>query len=527
VSGPAGIGGAFSVSQGAVSTLTIYASQLDSSGYFHQSQQLRGGYSISVPVSSSSTTVGSLSASSVSFTGGMDNSSVLFTANSPGNTTVTANSPYPFMFPSLGGTITATVTQPTLIPPNNVTVGKNLQISGDVSLSAKAAANVVVTIHSSDASRLKFATTSTGTGSDTITVTIPQNQTISPDFYIRGYDSSGSVPYTVSANGYGTVNTTMPLGASGLVIGTPAGKGLDFTMHTSDPDAYLYVYTALLDGTIQAVAGDMSVVATVTSGNTSVGTILTSPVTISGGTQYAYTPFHAVGPGTSMITASASGYGSSSVNATVQLPNILVTLPSAIGQYLEDQGSVTLASGAPAGGLDVTLQANSGGLQFAAGITDGGSSSITVHVNQGQTVAYFYVHGMASSGTVTCTATASGYSPSSGTVTLVPSGVVILGSTSVTRPGTLTLTIYTAQLDASNNPVAPQALAGGASLIVSLHNSNPTIGSVSSSVIISPGTSSSTTLFVPLAAGVTTVSLDQPTGWTTPTEWTSLSITVQ
>ncbi|HTS65855.1 MAG TPA: hypothetical protein VMH28_27725, partial [Candidatus Acidoferrales bacterium] len=124
---------------------------------------------------------------------------------------------------------------------------------------------------------------------------------------------------------------------------------------------------------------------------------------------------------------------------------------------------------------------------------------------------------------------AAGYAPSSGTITLVPSGVVIQGPGSVTRPGTLTLTIYTAQLsgDGLNTPVIPEALAGGGSLIVSLHNSDPTIGSVSSSVIISPGTNNSTTLFVPLAAGSTTVSLDQPTGWTTPSQLTTLNIKVQ
>ena len=541
VSGPAGIGGAFTVSQGAVSTLTVYPAQLDSSGNFHQSQQLRGGYSISVPVNSSDTGVGTLSASSVSFSGGADSATVSFTAKGPGNTTVTVNSPYPFVFPSLGGTITATVIPPTLMPPSGVTVGKNLQISGSISLSAKASADVLVTIHSSDISRLKFANTSTGTGSDTITVTIPQNQTNSPDFYIRGYDSSGAIPFTVSANGYGTVNTTMPLGPSGLAICQnpydDIACGASYLSTLGGPDADLYIFTALLNGsgsfvTRQTLAPEFSISAAVNSSNTSVGTITASPVTIvttDSGNPYGYTQFHAAGAGNTTITASADGYTSGSVNAAVQLPRMVVTDGVTVGQFLQEQGSVVLPNKAPAGGLDVTVQANSGGLQFAVGAGDAGSSSLLLHFTEGQTVFYFYIHAMGSSGTASFTATAAGYAPSSGTITLVPSGVVIQGPGSVTRPGTLTLTIYTAQLsgDGLNTPVIPEALAGGGSLIVSLHNSDPTIGSVSSSVIISPGTNNSTTLFVPLAAGSTTVSLDQPTGWTTPSQLTTLNIKVQ
>ena len=199
-----------------------------------------------------------------------------------------------------------------------------------------------------------------------------------------------------------------------------------------------------------------------------------------------------------------------------------------IGQFLQDTGTVILPVVAPAGGLHVTLHSNSPLLMLSKTATGAGAATIAIDFVQGQGNAPYFVQSLGSSSTATYTATAPGYGPGTDTVTMVPSGIVILGPGSVSLAGgPQSLTVFTAQLSASNVPVVPQALAGGASLTVSLTNSPGVAGSVPASVTVAAGASSTTALFTPLVAGIsTTVSVVQPSGWTVPTALTSLGISV-
>ncbi len=58
VYGPNGIGGAFQTFQGVQTSLTVYAARLDSSGLFVEPENVAKGSTISVPIASSSTSVG-------------------------------------------------------------------------------------------------------------------------------------------------------------------------------------------------------------------------------------------------------------------------------------------------------------------------------------------------------------------------------------------------------------------------------------------------------------------------------------
>jgi hypothetical protein len=206
-----------------------------------------------------------------------------------------------------------------------------------------------------------------------------------------------------------------------------------------------------------------------------------------------------------------------------------------IGQFLQDSCYALLPGGtAPSGGVHVTVQSNSPLVTFSTTATGAGSASIGFDIPAGGNIAYFYVQSLGSSGSASYTATAPGYGPGTANVTMMPSGIVILGPGSspltinVPKSGTPpVLTVYTAQLNASNFPFTPQSLAGGAPLTVSLTNLNATAGTVPATVIITPGTSSSNVLFTPSAVGgSTSVSVVQPGGWTLPTTWTSIGINV-
>ena len=85
------------------------------------------------------------------------------------------------------------------------------------------------------------------------------------------------------------------------------------------------------------------------------------------------------------------------------------------------------------------------------------------------------------------------------------------------------MTVSTALLDASNVFQATQPLAPGANLTVSLTNSNPASGTVPATAVILAGTSDATVSFTPLVGSTqTTLGVTQPSGYTQPTQFTSL-----
>jgi hypothetical protein len=526
----------------------VYAARLDGSGLFVESEPLRGGYTVNVPISTTVTNVGNVSQSAVVFSGGMDNTTLQFVACSsipsaacPSPTTGVTNviiglMPFPFSQPAAGGLLVVTVNSSGMVP-FVATIGKNLQTNVSVSRTGSTLNSAVVTIQSQDPTKLKFSTTPTGTASASINVTIPVGQSSSNDFYAHAFDSTGTVGYTLSSTSYGSIDSSVALAPSGLVIFSPFGFGQSFTMPIGSADATIGVYTAQLDGSgspvaYQAVATGVSIPVTVAGDNPAVGSITaTSPIAIGAGQSSATTTFHAVATGSANITASSAGYGSSTVGVTVTSQNLICTGGLTIGQFLQDVGQVIVPGGAPVAGLHVTIQSNSPSLVLSTNATTAGSGPIGFDLTAGTVVTpNFFIQPQGSSGDPTYTVSAPGYVSATCSVALAPSGVVIVnyGSSIVSLGGgPQPLTVLAAQLDASDNPVVPQSLAGGASLAVSLTNTNRGAGTVPATVNIEPGTDRISALFSPAGTGFTSISVTQPMGWTLPTSLTSVGITVQ
>jgi hypothetical protein len=546
--GPNGLGGAFDTYPGVSTTLTVYAARLDSNNSFFEPEAVIGGSSINIPIAVSPAGLGTVSPSPLTFSGGTNGLSVTFQASgsNTGGATIALTQPSGFTTPAAGGTINVTVQPGGFIPPS-VTLGQNLQAPVAVSLNGTAANNTTVTLTSSNSSLLQFACItagaecSTGAGnpptSGTLTVEIQQYETQSASFYVIGYGNTGSAGYSISAPGYTTVQATIPLVPSGLVIQSPAGYGSNFSLPLeSGIYAQLNVFTAAFVSGIpilEAVAVNESVSATVTSGTTSVGTITASPVVIGGGSSSGSTTFQPAGLGKTTITASATGYSPGSVQATVTAASLSINNGATVGQHLENQNVLLLSTPAPSGGLQVTLsvaQSSIGLLQLAVNPTDAGSNSIMLNLPAGGFSATYYVYALASSGTATYSASATGYGSGTDTVILAPSGIVITGPSSVSLSGgSQALAVYTALLstDGTNTPQNPQSLAGQTPLTVKIGNSNPAAGTLPSSANIAPGTDSSQITFTPASQPAsTTISVTQPTGYAMPDELTSVAITV-
>ena len=118
MSGPNGIGAAFSTFQGVGTSLSVSAARLDGSGFFAEAQAIRGGQSFVVPITNGPTAPGSLNPTSLTFDGAVTNLSTTFTASgvNTGVTTITVGNNSPFTVPASGGSIVATVQQSGILP---------------------------------------------------------------------------------------------------------------------------------------------------------------------------------------------------------------------------------------------------------------------------------------------------------------------------------------------------------------------------------------------------------------------------
>jgi hypothetical protein len=554
VAGSNGIGGAISTYLGVTTTLTVYSARLNSNNLFVENEALRAGYSVNIPISSSATSVGTVS-TPVAFSGSSLSTTTNFVAGSTttGPTTVTVGPLSPFATPAAGGSILIDV-QSSGLTPFTATIGNNLQTNVHVARSGNTATAVLVTITSPSPAVL-FSTSPTGgnttstgvanpTGAATSTLylNIPAGQTTTPDFYAHAYGSSGTVSCTVSATGYGTATATVTLAPSGLVILSPFGTDANFST-TVQTTADLIINTASLDGSgnplaLQAVAYGVSISASVAAANSNLGTVNGSPVTIATGfgadSSTAVTFTTATRLGTTAITATASGYGSASVNVTVNQQALLVSDDGgqAVGQSLEANGTVIVPGAASSSPIQILVQSNSPNLLLS---TDNAhwNSNVTVTVAANTTSTTFYIESLASSGQGTITAsTTADFGPGSDTISMVPSGILIYStntgsSLSISLSGGLTapFTVFAAQLDSSDNFVAAQNAAS--ILTVNFGNTNPAVGTFPSSLTIPVGTSTNTTgVFTPKATGSTNISVTQPAGFATPKTLASVAVTV-
>ena len=547
LTGPNGPGvPSFTTPQNVTTTLTVLPVRLDSSMNFVENQAVAGGTSVTVSISNTNPGIGTVTPASVTLNGGDATAAVTFRAQATGSTTLTAEVPAGFALPAGGAnSLTANVT-PTGISASDVTVGQNLQTTTILTLNGAApSGGITVTLTSSDPAKLLFSRTATGTGTPSITLDIQEGRTTSPEFYVQGLGNSGVVTYSITATGgFGSSTGNVNLRPSGFVLNGPFGLGANFLTTTGAANTDLTLFSALLSESLgivaeQQVRGGITVNVPVTSSNTAVGTITTSPVVFTGGSSSATTQFRPVGEGDTTITAATpAGFSTpaaaASLTASVRRPALNVDDGLVIGRNLQQIATVLLGQPAPTGGLPVTLTSNSGSLLLSTSATAAGSGSITITVPVGQSSANFYLQSLASSGTVTYSASAPGYTSRTASVGLAPSGIVIAGpfgfgfplSTNV-GAGPQPVTVFTALLDpATNGYVASQPLAGGMTLSVSLTNSNPAVGTVTTPVTISANSDNGVAQFNPLAVGQTTIAVVQPAGYTTPSNNTVLTVRV-
>ncbi len=549
------------------SPVYVTFAQLDAtSNAYTGTLTLRPGLApISVPLSDSDTAVGTLASSSIVFNPGDSQKQTTFapTGTAAGTATITVTGqPSNFFSPSNYTSAIFTVNAPnsgfsscygsgyTTYP---VTFGKNSQSCAFVPLLAAAAptGGRVVTLKSSDSTKVLLSTSPTAVGTGTVTLNVAAGSQTGTTFYLQMLSYQGSATITETVPGYSPSTITVTLTKSGFII-----QGTTSTTTFSTPSP-VYVTFVQLDATTNAYTGTLAlrpglspVTVALTNSNTAVGTLGSSSIVFNAGDSQNQTTFAPSGTaaGTATITPSVPGSFFTPSNYktavfTVTAPNsgfssclgsAYTTYAYTLGKNGESCAFVPLlAAPAPTGGRVVTLtSSDSSKVKLSASPTAAGSTSITVNVAAGsQYGSAFYMESLSQSGTVTITETIPGYNPATLTVTLTPSGFILQGTTSTTTFAAGSPVYVTfAQLDPTtlNYATSLSLRAGLTAVTVGLANSKTTVGALAAtSLVFNPGDSQHQTTFTPIATGTATISLSgTPSGFSTPSNYKTAVYTV-
>ena len=497
-------------------------------------QDLRGGLTVNVDVTSSDTNVGTISGSPATINGGdAFTNAIKFDARTAGQTTISIATPAGFTTPGDFRSVIATVTAPD-ITIGNATVGRDLQQLIGISLGATPPNPVTVTVRSNSPTLATVTRDGTVAGATSVTFT-NVTSTFVGQIYVQGR-AHGTTTLTVEAAGYNDGTSNVTVDPSGFVLNSN-----DITTNTFAANTTIRVDAARLNPTTlawvstQELRGGLTVNVPVTSSNTAVGTI-DSPATIAGGDAFKNVAFDPVALGTTTISVGTpAGFTTpstfQSLTATVNAPAI--TMGNAtVGRDLQTSLFITLES-APPSPVTVTVTVANDDPAKATVTRDGtvaGGTSVTFTNVSGTSVGSIFVQGRAL-GTTTLTAQAIGYSPDTSTVTVDPSGFILNMSDITTTAGAAntSLRVDATRLNPSTlNWVQTQDVRGGLNLNVTVTSSNPAVGTiVGSPVAFAPGDSFKTTaLFDPAAVGSTTIAVTTPAGFTTPSNMTTVRATV-
>lgn len=309
--GPFGLGADFFTTTGAgPSGLTVYPALLDATMNVVALQQLRGGLTVDVGITSSNPLAGALTASPVRFSGGANYAETQFQPAAAGTTVISASAPAEYSAPARHASLTATVRTPGIGLEDGVWIGRNLQASGTVLLGEPAPPGGLSVALTSNSGQLLLSSSATTAGSVSIMIGIPAGQS-SASFYMQALAESGAATYTVSAPGYTPRSATVMFAPSGVVIAGPLGLG--FPLSTSVSGAagqQVTVITALLDPATgsfvmsQPLAGGADLEVSLTSSDPAVASIQPA-VTISGGNDSAVMPFTLLRSGSAALSVVA------------------------------------------------------------------------------------------------------------------------------------------------------------------------------------------------------------------------------
>jgi hypothetical protein len=252
-------------------------------------QPLRGGISVSIPLTNSNPSAGTLTSATATILGGNTNSNTgpAFNPEAAGEALLAITTPAGFTTPSDFQQITATVTAPGM-SINSATVGRDLQVSVPISLAVAPPSPVTVTVTGSNGLIATITKDGTVEGGTSLTFTNVTTTNVG-SIFVQGR-SLGTATVTVQAPGYTSDAGTVTVDPSGFVFITDT---LTTTAGAANSavrvDLYRLHPTTLNTVVNQDLRGGLTASVGVTSANPAVGTIVNGTVVFSPGDSFRTT----------------------------------------------------------------------------------------------------------------------------------------------------------------------------------------------------------------------------------------------
>ena len=502
---------------------------------------LNPGSNVNLAVTSGTTATGTIVTSPITFVANDSGEAATFHPVAAGTSTLSIATPAGFTTPAPSSTqqITATVTAPPILTQSSSTTsGVGLEVANYAALSQTPKVPTAITVTSNNPGVAVVSSNLTTVGGATVTFTNITN-TSANTFYIQGV-ALGTTTLTIAAPSYATATVNITVDPGGFVIFGPSS----ISTTTFSASSSLQINPAILnpvDSSVIAFAAASPAVSpvnvVVTSSQTSVGTITNSPVAFQGGDTSKNAIFQPVGAGTSNLSlGTPAGFSTPTpsntqqITATVTAPPITVQNPSLqTGVNMEMSSYVALSQTPPTPTL-VTLTVDKPAVVTVSNsATIVGAASTTFPNTVNTSALSFYIQGQ-SLGTATITVSAPGYQSNTISVIVQPSGFVIY------QPSVINTTTFSAATSIQINPVflAPANLSvlgypslnpGIGTVPLTFTSSATQVGTITSPITFTGGSSSQPATFQPIAAGSTTLSLATPAGYSTPTPASTQAIT--
>ena len=432
---------------------------------------------------------------------------------------------------------------------------------------------VTVRIASGDATRVLLSTVATTVGTSEISEFVPDGQSI-VSFYIHAVEgTTGTATVTATAPGFSDASESATVVQAALIVtGVPANT----TTLSADAPITVMVDRSNSDGTslafsTQVVRAGRTMTATITSSVPTVGAIKTSAgasggqtVTIAAGQNQSQgslaaggAVFDPIAAGTTVVSATIPGVLTTpggTTNVSISAPAVQLFGPgfapfgatAEIGAGLQHGAFIANLGGANHGGVNVQLStSNSARVLLSTTASAPGAATATVFVPDGQTAASFYIHAVAgTTGTVTVTASATGFTDATGVVTVVQTVLRLtnLPSSTTILSGETPFSVWVDRPNSDGTDVAfsSQVVRAGTTMTATINSSVPGVGRIrtssgvsgSQTVTIAAGQNQSPSgvsiggaAFVPVAVGPTVVSATIPNVVTTLTGSVNMAVT--
>jgi hypothetical protein len=483
-----------------------------------------GAAPVTVQIANSNPAIGTLAASSVTLPSNQNG--VTFTPLAIGQTTLTLQAGnIPIVPPSAIHIVVTGLYS----PPSTFSVASGFEAAFYMPAATSTLPWKAATITSGDPASVVVSLDSTKKGSRSVTLAANTG-----GVWVQALAESGDVPLTISVPGEPNLTTMVHITTAITVLqyGTGTGQSLQLPLGGSGTVSFEILSSDPTSGYAMAPnPGSKPITFSLQSSVANVVSI--SPATIplassgySGSFQVTGT---AVGSTVLALTNSANiSAGGTTRSVTVQVQNVPVVISSVeVGKNLVAQATITLPVPASAD-TEVTLViGDPTKALLSLDNTSAGLAQISGIIPHEQSSLSFYVYGLASSGQTTVTVSLAGSGPLTGNITLDPSGFYWQADgLSASLGGPQYASIQSGPLDpASMLPVGSQATQPGVTGVLGITNSNPGVLAINQS-----------TLTLPLAGpgleisanspGSATLTLVQPTGFSTPSVNQQMTVTV-